>query len=80
MRAREIQISSFGPCNSPEDCPKLSPICLIPSLVNELLSNRLLSVHKRDCEPVIFLGHPSELYLLLKVSDYAPGITLFSPW
>jgi len=80
MRAIEIQISSFGSCNSPEECPKLSSICLIPSLVNELLGNRLLSVHKRDGKPVIVLGHSFELYLLLEVSDYAPRITFFSPW
>jgi len=65
MRAREVQISSFGPCNSPEDCTKLSSICLIPSLVNE---------------PVIFLDHQSELYLSFEVFDYAPRITLSSPW
>jgi len=80
MRAREVQISSTGPYYNPEDCPKLSSICLIPSLVNESLSNRLLSMHRRDGEPVLFLGHPSELYLSLEVSDYAPRINLFSPW
>jgi len=57
-----------------------SSICLIPSLLNESLSNRLLSVHRRDGEPVLFLGHPSELYLSLEVSDYAPRIHIFSPW
>ena len=80
MRAREVQISSTGPCYNPDDCPKLSSICLIPPLVNESLSNRILSIHRRDGEPVLFLGHPSELYLSPEVSDYAPRIHIFSPW
>jgi len=55
-------------CVTANDC-SVGLHCLKPSLDNH---TRLLHVKRANAKMVIFLGHPSEVYHTIQVSDFVP--------
>lgn len=58
-------------CHAVDDCfdPNSSMVCAKPSLDN---STRLLRILLHGRQPVLFLGHPLDLYYSVSLSNYVP--------
>jgi S2P endopeptidase len=62
-------------CVSGSDC-SVGLYCLKPSLDNH---TKLLSIERANAKMVIFLGHPSEVYRTVQVSDFVPLYSVIPP-
>lgn len=75
LPGRVVVESAQQLCMIGSDC-SLDLHCLKPSLGNE---TRLLSIERDKGKVVIFLGHPSEIYHTMKVSEFVPRYAFISP-
>ncbi|XP_023725871.1 membrane-bound transcription factor site-2 protease isoform X2 [Cryptotermes secundus] len=62
-------------CVTASDC-SVGLHCLKPSLDNH---TRLLYIKRANAKMVIFLGHPSEVYHTVRVSDFVPVYSIIPP-
>lgn len=76
LKARRVTETSSGRCHHQDDCPNNDDHCISLS-VND--SSRLVRIERLDAEPVLYLGHYTQLRHSLSISNYAPRTLLFSP-
>ncbi|KAG8225566.1 hypothetical protein J437_LFUL002083 [Ladona fulva] len=75
LPARRVVEDSGIPCKTYFSCPNNSPICALP-LVSNHTSLFIIERESRDKlmpKSMIFLGHPSEAWFHVKVSEFIPG-------
>nr|CAD7454868.1 unnamed protein product [Timema tahoe] len=75
LPGRVVAESAHHLCINPNDCAA-DFHCLKPSLEN---STKLVRIERTGAKLVLFLGHPTEIYHTVRVSDYVPMHKFLSP-
>lgn len=73
LNARMVSEHTTHFCYKPEDC-KENLHCFLPSLEN---TTKLVNIRTKTGKKVLFLGHPSEIYQTVSVSDYVSLYDMF---
>ncbi|KAK0183441.1 hypothetical protein PV327_001483 [Microctonus hyperodae] len=72
LAAREIIEQSNGLCQTSSHCSVPGTHCIKPSFDN---ATKIVRLMRKDKEDVLFVGHPSEIYRTIEITDWIPKYT-----